>query len=169
MIIGKPSASLADKLEKDEKERIDAQVKALGPDGLKKAEALLEEAKAEHSKPIPTDVLTSFPVPDVKSISWIPVQSVQEPGKGRKSLYPAASDDSLSKVIGADGEPLPFFVQYDHVEVRVSCQLKLTTVCLPLLPSLTLLAFMLCFHSQNCPTIFDRTQSTSVVNVLLTH
>lgn len=82
------------------------------------AEKRLEEAKAEHSKPIPTDVLTSFPVPDVKSISWIPVQSVQEPGKGR-TVAPRfkPSTSALQKHIESDGETLPFFVEYDHVEV----------------------------------------------------
>jgi hypothetical protein len=77
----------------------------------------LEEAKAEHEKPIPTDVLKSFPVPDVKSISWIPVQSVQQVGTGRESGTPTAAND-LSRHVNGDGLPLPFFVQYDHVKVR---------------------------------------------------
>jgi hypothetical protein len=77
----------------------------------------LEEAKAEHEKPIPADVLKSFPVPDVKSISWIPVQSVQQAGTGRKSQTPAVAND-LSRHVSGDGPPLPFFVQYDHVKVR---------------------------------------------------
>lgn len=93
----------------------------LGSEGLKKAEKLLEESKAEHSKPIPTDILTSFPVPDVKSISWIPVQSVQEPGKGRTvtSRF-TPPKGALQKHIETDGKTLPFFVEYDHVEVCVS-------------------------------------------------
>ena len=119
VIIGKPSAMLADKLERDEKARLAEQVKKLGPEGLEEAVKKLEEAKGEHSKPIPTDVLSSFPIPDVKSIFWIPVQSVQEPGKGRKvnSRY-KSTNGTLQKYIESDGRPLPFFVQYDHVEVR---------------------------------------------------
>ncbi|KAL1738927.1 Metalloenzyme, LuxS/M16 peptidase-like protein, partial [Schizophyllum fasciatum] len=93
---GKPSASLVDKLEKDEKERIAKQVEALGPEGLKKAEQELEEAKAEHDKPIPTEILNTFPVPDVKSIAWIPVQSVVQKGKGRQSPAPAENAAALS-------------------------------------------------------------------------
>lgn len=108
---------MADKLEKTEKARIAAQVKKLGPTGLAKATKELEDAKAEHDKPIPTDVLTAFPVPDVKSISWIPVQSVQERGKGRTPAKKVA-DSELSKHIEADGSLLPFFVEYDHVKVR---------------------------------------------------
>ncbi|KAF9569657.1 hypothetical protein CPC08DRAFT_731821 [Agrocybe pediades] len=116
VIIGKPSAELAETLETAEKARIAAQVKKLGPEGLKKAEEELEQAKAEHSRTIPTELLTSFPVPDVKSISWIPVHSVQEPGKGRKIVYPPATDSALYKHIESDGKTLPFFVEYDHVE-----------------------------------------------------
>ncbi|KAK7058884.1 hypothetical protein VNI00_001508 [Paramarasmius palmivorus] len=96
-VVGRPSASLAEKLEKDEKARVAEQVKKLGPEGLKKAEKELEEAKAEHDKPIPPEVLKEFSIPDVKSIAWIPVQT-------------------LAKHINADGQELPFFVQYDHVE-----------------------------------------------------
>jgi hypothetical protein len=117
VICGQPSASLADKLEKDEKARIAAQVDGLGPEGLKKAETELEAAKAEHERTVPIEILTSFPVPDVKSISWLPVQSVQEPGIGRKLVYRALGSSPLSKYIDSDGKPVPFFVEYDHVEV----------------------------------------------------
>lgn len=117
VVYGKPSAALAEKLENDEKVRIAKQVENLGPDGLKKAAEELEAAKAEHGKPIPTEVLTSFPVPDVNSIAWIPVQTVQEPGKGRKRRESNDIDTLLSKHILSDGTILPFFVEYDHVQV----------------------------------------------------
>ncbi|KIM85318.1 hypothetical protein PILCRDRAFT_817322 [Piloderma croceum F 1598] len=115
VVRGKPSASMAEKLEKTEKARIAAQIKKLGPSGLAKATKELEAAKAEHDKPIPTEVLTAFPVPDVKSISWISVQSVQERGIGRTSAKRVA-DSELTKHIESDGSPLPFFVEYDHVK-----------------------------------------------------
>ena len=108
---------MADNLEKSEKARIAAQVKKLGPSGIAKATKELEAAKAEHEKPIPKEVLTAFPVPDVKSISWIPVQSVQERGTGRTPAKPIIESE-LSKHIQSDGSPLPFFVEYDHVKVR---------------------------------------------------
>jgi Zn-dependent M16 (insulinase) family peptidase len=119
VVRGKPSASMAESLEKDEKVRLEKQVKRLGPEGIAAAVKELEEAKAEHDKPIPESVLTAFPVPDVKSISWIPVQSVQQPGKGRSVSAPASKPaQELEKHIAKDGEDLPFFVQYDDVKVR---------------------------------------------------
>jgi len=104
---------MAEKLEKDEKARIAAQVKAIGPEGVKDAAKLLERAKAEHDKPIPDEILKAFPVPDAKSISWIPVDSVHEKGK-----MGAASGSKLRKHLESDGAPLPFFIGFDHVQVR---------------------------------------------------
>ena len=124
---------MAKRLEEEEKVRIAEQKKALGPEGLKKVEAELEAAKKEHDKEIPVDILKSFPVPSVKSISWIPVQSLQEVGSGssrRKTIEQSGNAD-LARHVGADGSELPFFVQYDHVEVRPLfalsiCQRRLT-------------------------------------------
>ncbi|KAL0580364.1 hypothetical protein V5O48_001609 [Marasmius crinis-equi] len=115
-VTGRPSASLAEQLEKDEKKRVEEQVKKLGPEGLKKAERELEEAKAEHDRPIPSEILKQFQIPDVKSIAWIPVKSAQQKGKGREPSSIATNDPVLTKHINADGQDLPFFVQYDHVE-----------------------------------------------------
>jgi Zn-dependent M16 (insulinase) family peptidase len=118
VVIGKPSSTLAETLEKEEKARVATQVKALGSEGLAKAAKELEDAKQEHDKPIPAEVLESFPVPDVKSISWIKVYSAQEKGKGRAiASTGAASSSALKKHIDADGHELPFFVEYDHVQV----------------------------------------------------
>lgn len=119
VVVGKPSADLAKQIEEDEKVRIAKQIESLGPEGLKKAATLLESSKAENDKPIPKEVLTSFPVPDVKGISWIPVQSVQEPGSGRESFSLVTHSPELSKHVENDGSPLPFFVQYDSVKVRL--------------------------------------------------
>ncbi|THV04852.1 hypothetical protein K435DRAFT_774162 [Dendrothele bispora CBS 962.96] len=120
VVIGRPSAALAEKLEADEKIRIDAQVDKLGPGGLKKAQQELDGAKAENDKPIPTEILTKFKIPGVSSISWIPVQSVQQKGKGRTvngiAPTPVPANSALASHINADGKDLPFFVQYDHVE-----------------------------------------------------
>lgn len=102
---------MAEKLEKDEKARIAAQVKKLGPKGLEAAAKLLESAKAEHDKPIPDEILKAFPVPDVKSIAWIPVESAHETGKV------VTKESKLKKHIEGDGGRLPFFIGFDHVQV----------------------------------------------------
>jgi hypothetical protein len=114
---------MAEKLEKDEKARIAAQVKTLGPEGLEAAAKLLENAKAEHDKPIPDEIIKAFPVPDVKSISWISVDSVHEKGK-----VDAASESKLRKHIEGDGDPLPFFTGFDHVQV---CEILSSAMIMP--------------------------------------
>lgn len=119
VVIGKPSAEMADRLEQDEKQRIQDQRDQLGDEGLARVEKILENAIKDHDKEIPTEILTSFPVPDVKSISWIPVQSLQQPGKGkgRAPRRDQTGNAALVKHVESDGPPLPFFVQYDHVQV----------------------------------------------------
>ncbi|KAF8507185.1 Metalloenzyme, LuxS/M16 peptidase-like protein [Russula emetica] len=131
IVRGKPSAAVAERLEKEEKARVEKQKATLGPEGLAQKAKELEEAKAEHDKPIPTEVLKSFPLPDVKGISWIPVQSVQQAGAGRKSGAPTVAND-ISRHVSGDGPPLPFFVQYDHVKSDfVSIHASLSLARLP--------------------------------------
>lgn len=108
---GKPSAALAERLESDEKARIAKQREDLGEAGLKKLEQELEEAKKEHEQPIPEKVLTDFPVPDVKSISWIPVQTANNGHRAQ------AGESELEKHLATDKKQLPIFVQFDHVKV----------------------------------------------------
>lgn len=109
------------RLEEDEKARIAKQKETLGTEGLKKVEEDLKAAKEEHDKDIPVEILKSFPVPSVKSISWIPVQSLQEVGSsaGRRTTVEQKDNNDLARYIQADGSPLPFFVQYDHVEASL--------------------------------------------------
>ncbi|KZT72760.1 hypothetical protein DAEQUDRAFT_663389 [Daedalea quercina L-15889] len=118
IVQGKPSSAMAEKLKQDEQARIAAQNERLGPEGLAKAAQELEAAKKEHDKPIPQEILTSFPVPDIRTISFIPVQSLQETGsgKGRKRTVEQTGNVELVKHVESDGPPLPFFVQYDHVQ-----------------------------------------------------
>ncbi|THH10161.1 hypothetical protein EW145_g1526 [Phellinidium pouzarii] len=145
---GKPSSELADKLEKDEKMRIDAQVKALGAVGLVKAKEELDEAKKENDASIPREILENFPVPDVKSISWITVQSAQE---GNKIKPPPGDKTNSSKLVdhlNADGFKLPFFVQFDHVQsdfVEVHALLSLAKLPNRLRPVIT--AYLSAFFS----------------------
>lgn len=154
VVRGKPSAAVAERIEKEEKARIAKQKKALGPEGLAKKAKELEEAKAEHDKPIPPEILKSFPVPDVKTISWIPVHSVQQAGTGRRSR--AGVENDVSRHVNDDGTSLPFFVQYDHVKVRVSSipTYQKPTVCSPIS-----LASMPIYPSRNYPVTCARTQS----------
>ncbi|PVF99908.1 hypothetical protein CPB86DRAFT_846178 [Serendipita vermifera] len=111
VVRGKPSAALAEKLEKEEKARVEAQVEKLGPEGLARLEEQLAAAKAEHDQPIPEHILTDFPVPDVKGISWISVQSA----RNAPSSQISAASSELEKHLKQDSNPLPMTVQFDHV------------------------------------------------------
>ncbi|KAI5124638.1 hypothetical protein M0805_004247 [Coniferiporia weirii] len=148
IIRGKPSSKLAEKLEKDEKTRIQTQVTKLGSEGLAKAAEDLENAKIENDAPIPEEILKSFPVPDVKSISWIKVQSAQEGDKVAPILDGRTDNSELVKHINADGSKLPFFVQFDHVQsdfVEIHALLSLAELPNRLRPIIT--AYLSAFFS----------------------
>lgn len=113
VVRGKPSAALAETLEKKEKARVAAQVEQLGPEGLARLERELAAAKEEHEKHIPEEVLTSFPVPDVNSISWISVQSAKSTPSSSAAQKSGSSE--LEKHIQKDATPLTMQVQFDHV------------------------------------------------------
>ena len=123
VIRGKPSASLADKLEMEEKARVAAQVKRLGPGGLAELEKKLAAAKDEHDQPIPEEVLTNFPVPDVKGISWISVQSANNaPSSGlpaglQTQKFVRTDSSELERHLQKDSTSLTMQVQFDHVVV----------------------------------------------------
>jgi Zn-dependent M16 (insulinase) family peptidase len=113
VVRGRPSASLAARLANDEKTRVAQQVKQLGSEGLAEATRKLAEAKAEHDRPIPQNIITSFKIPDVQSISWIPVQT--ECGHPQGNL---AKEMEL-KCQNASDKRLPFFVQFETVKVNL--------------------------------------------------
>jgi Zn-dependent M16 (insulinase) family peptidase len=119
VIYGKPSAELADRLESDEKARIDIQIKRLGQSGLAKAANELNIAQAYNDRPIPREYLTSFPLPNVGSISWIPVQSFLNEAPNAQKATPAIGSNELARHVTQDSSDLPFFVQYTHVKVQL--------------------------------------------------
>jgi len=138
VVSAKPSAQLARKLDSDEKKRIAEQVARLGEKGLAEAAKTLEAAQEYNERPIPSDYITSFPLPDVGSIAWIPIQSA------------VASDlpvdqtiqNDLSKHLASDPSKIPIFSHYNHVKVRLSGMFLLMLNLIFSSFSLTLSLFM---------------------------
>jgi Zn-dependent M16 (insulinase) family peptidase len=64
-VVGKPSAALSAKIEKDEKDRIAKRIEELGEAKLKELEQKLEEAKKESDIPPPPEMIADFPITDV--------------------------------------------------------------------------------------------------------
>ena len=86
-VIGKPSAAMAAESSQKEKEREEAQAANLGEEGLKNLANTLEAAMAKNEAPIPEDILTSLPVPDLEKVPSIPLFTIR--------LAPSPSKDSL--------------------------------------------------------------------------
>lgn len=120
-VIGKPSAALADKLEKETKERTTATQKKYGEEGLKKLQTDLEAAQKANDHEIPEDVLRKFKIPDVSSIRWIEVHSAR-PKSQTKSKTNAfvEQDNDVQAHIDADHADLPLFLQFDRMSLPAS-------------------------------------------------
>ncbi|KAL8292284.1 hypothetical protein RQP46_001750 [Phenoliferia psychrophenolica] len=117
-IIGRPSASLADKIEKDEKDRVAETVAKLGPDGLAALAAKVDAAQKDNDRAIPPEMIKQFAVPDVTKIDWIKVESARSAGVAKAGLTAEASASSgaVQRHVDADGVQLPLFVQFDHIQ-----------------------------------------------------
>ncbi len=148
VILSKPSVRLQQTLETTEKDRVKDQRERLGSAGLEVLKKVLEDAKAEHDRPIPPQVLTTFPVPNVNSISWIPVDSARnESGEiTTRSKLPSTISTSVEEHLNKDNASIPYFIQFDHVNVchmpYLSCPMTLTMASITQSEFITISAYM---------------------------
>ncbi|GAA5896610.1 Sdd3p [Sporobolomyces salmoneus] len=124
-IVGKPSASLADKVRDDAKAVVDANIKKYGEDGLAKLAKKIEDAQAENDKPIPPEILRDFKIPDVNGIDWIKVETGRSGGVAKED---GAKKGRVQDHLDADAAQLPLFVQYDHIN---SAFIQISVVLFP--------------------------------------
>ena len=105
-----------EKPKEDKEARIAARARDNRPDDLQNAAKRLEEAEAINKEPIPEEIIRAFPIPDVKTLSWIPIDSVH--GDSVHGSGGVVANSKLREHLHGDGDPLPFFVGFDHFQVR---------------------------------------------------
>lgn len=111
-ILGKPSAALSEKLKSEERDRIAAQIEALGEEGLKEKERKLAEAKAANQREIPRDLIERFKVPDTTSIHFITTTTARS-GAAQKM---GRLENPIQTIIDNDNIDLPLFIHFEHVQ-----------------------------------------------------
>ncbi|KAJ1329712.1 protease-like protein [Microdochium nivale] len=110
-ILGKPSKKLAEKQKSEEEGRIAKRKAELGPDGLKKLQHDLDDAKKQNEIEIPTDLLEKWPVPPTESIHFIESRTARA-GLAR---HLGVHDNSAQKAIDQSSDNLPMFLQFEDV------------------------------------------------------
>lgn len=120
-IIGKPSAALArelaTKVEADKTRRIEE----LGRQGLACKARHLNSAQRINEKPIPREIIHSFPVPSVNRITWYRVDTA------RPGHLPISAHSELQRWLDStDATDVPFMLQFDGAS-SVCCNGKLGT------------------------------------------
>jgi Zn-dependent M16 (insulinase) family peptidase len=135
-ILGKPSAALSEKLKADEAARIEKQKQDLGPEGLKKMQEKLDNAKAENDREIPKGLLAQFKVPCTESIHFVNTSSA----RSGPALDVGRPQNRYQKVIDADSSGNPLFLDFEHIPsnfVRVYVIISTQNLPLELLPLLS--------------------------------
>ncbi|CEO99316.1 unnamed protein product (mitochondrion) [Plasmodiophora brassicae] len=111
-VIGKPSGSLSDTMQRVESERVAAQAGALGETGLKDCGRTLEEAEATNMVAAPHSVFKDFPVPDIDRIPSIPIKTIHniaiDGSRGMSGNHPVVEEL----------RSLPFSIQVDQITTR---------------------------------------------------
>ena len=80
----------------------------LGEDGLKKIADKVKHAQEENDRDIPSEMLSSFKIPDVNGIRWIDVKSASG------GTNPAKFDNEIQQHISKDKADLPYFLQFER-------------------------------------------------------
>jgi len=118
VVRSRPSASMADHLDSEERKRIQEQIILLGPDGLAKQAKIVAEAKSQaQEESMPDREVESIPIPDVKTISWVSVQSASTIADSDALERYEPSSEPLANHLKADAVKLPFALHFDHVSV----------------------------------------------------
>ncbi|KAL8997888.1 MAG: hypothetical protein Q9169_002970 [Polycauliona sp. 2 TL-2023] len=111
-ILGKPSATLSQRLKSEEKARIEAQKERLGRAGLEELEKKLALAKAENDISIPKELLERFHVPSTKSIHFIGTTTARS-GAAKKLGH---LENGVQKLVDRDDPESPLFIHFEHVQ-----------------------------------------------------
>lgn len=100
-IQGVPSVEEHEKMAKEEKERIDEQIKSLGEEGLKEKEKLVQSAVEHNDREAPESMLTSVLIPSIESINF-------------HNIVRHRSDLDQRQMI--DLSDTPVYTYFDHVK-----------------------------------------------------
>ncbi|KAF7726657.1 hypothetical protein EC973_008530 [Apophysomyces ossiformis] len=151
-LLGKPSAAFAEKLVKEERERIDKQRADLGETRLAELQQKLEEAMAANDVALPKEVLENFKIPPVSSINFINVISARNNGNGEVAYVAILEMDSegstyiifsseenvVQRYIDKDEKAdIPLFIQFDSIKsqfVKISIHVSTSSIPSHLLP-----------------------------------
>jgi Zn-dependent M16 (insulinase) family peptidase len=128
-VLGKPSAAMATESSQKEKEREANQAAELGEEGLKNLADILQAAMVKNESPIPEDILTSLPVPDLEKVPSIPLFNARLfPSKDclpleitPESVRGVKTDDAAAIVARLKNEAekvtaVPFHADFTHIE-----------------------------------------------------
>lgn len=137
-VIGKPSATMAKKIQDDETARVAAQAAKLGEDGLAELAAKLKSAQDSNDRPIPDSMIQNFVVPSVDGINFIRPLTARA---GLPQLEHPKLKNPIQRIVDGDACDIPLFIQFDDTApsefASISLYLTCTSIERELLPYLS--------------------------------
>lgn len=115
IVRSEPSATMSQRIEDEERHRVESRIAELGEDGLERQARIVEEAKRRNDEPMPDEIAGAFASPNVASISWIDVQSASTVADSDQIGSVEANSDSLREYLETDQCVLPYTLHFDHV------------------------------------------------------
>ncbi|XP_046735682.1 uncharacterized protein C05D11.1-like [Diprion similis] len=104
VVKGFPSQEKQLEIGKSERQRVEQQIEALGPEGLKKKAQELQEAMTLNERPIPDEMLTCVPIPSTDSINFHHIKNF--------------TSDTAEQHPKLNLNNLPLFTYLDHVNTN---------------------------------------------------
>jgi Zn-dependent M16 (insulinase) family peptidase len=117
VVRGRPSAAMSERLETEEKKRVAEQISRLGEKGLEEQGKILADAKKANEEPMPDEKVEWIPVPDVRTISWISVQSASTISESNELQAVEENSKELAAYLESDKCILPYALHFDHISV----------------------------------------------------
>ena len=126
VVIGRPSAALAESNSAEEEARVAAQRERLGEAKLGELESELQAAIQFNERPIPMASLTAVPIPDLSAVKEVPIATLrhtssegialaQGSGKGVPAETVSSTCAALTASRAAAGEAAaPLWVEWSH-------------------------------------------------------
>ena len=123
-VLGKPSAQLAESLEKNELARVEAQKEKYGEEGLANLKRKLEAAQEENDKPIPQELIRQFKIPRIENVKFI--NTINAIYRSRAS--PSDDRNEIERYLDADPSDHPLHLVFSHTTTQfVTISLYITT------------------------------------------
>ncbi|WBW74562.1 mitochondrial protease Sdd3 [Schizosaccharomyces osmophilus] len=109
-VLALPSYEMAERVKQETNKTLSDRVNSLGKEGLEAIKHKLDSAKAKNEQKLPYNLVSSFKITDPSQIHFYNSTTAKTKWSGQDF------ENDVQKYINSDGEDLPLYVQFDHID-----------------------------------------------------